>query len=95
MSPIMPKKELSSQSPSTSYYGKLVSARVSPNLGTNFELKSGGPSDKYEESLLILRDRIERVREDKERLEKIQELKELEETLKGKIMAIQRRLEGK
>ncbi|CZR66342.1 uncharacterized protein PAC_16243 [Phialocephala subalpina] len=50
--------------------------------------------DEEEANLTILRERIERIREDKERLEKTQELRELEEETKAQILVAQRKNMG-
>lgn len=54
---------------------------------------SGAPS-KPDEKLQVLRERMERVREDKARLEKIQALKDLEAELQSEILAEQRKAAG-
>lgn len=55
---------------------------------------SPSPSSEAENRLDVLRQRIERVREDKERLERIQQLKDLEAELQREILAEQRKTTG-
>lgn len=52
-------------------------------------------TDEQEEARMkVLRDRIERIREDRERLEQIQRLREMEEEAKAEIMAAARSSRG-
>jgi hypothetical protein len=87
--------------PSSSSHGLSISrkpvqswASPEPNNATGGILDSEDivRTDEQEEAkMAVLRDRIERIREDRERLEQIQRLREMEEETKAEIMAATRR----
>jgi hypothetical protein len=93
----------SSQTPSTavsptsttalSEFGSPSFSTAMPSWSTALPASECGSSG-GDEKLDILRQRIDRVREDKGRLEKIQQLKDLEAELQREIMAEQRRMGG-
>jgi len=49
-------------------------------------------SEEEETRIAILREKMERIREDKKRLQRIQELRELGESTKAEILESQRRI---